>query len=223
MLVIRPAFARSASARPRRSLGGGGDLGLGIRSVFAAAFVCVSGLAHAQTPVSYQVSFPEAEHHRMQVEVTFPDVPAGTLEVVMSRTSPGRYAIHEFAKNVYDVQIDDGAGGSLAVARPGPSQWNVSGHSGTVRVRYKVFGDRIDGTYVAIDATHAHLNIPASLMWARGLEPRPARVTFDAPDDWKIATQLRPTSDPRTFTAANLQYLIDSPAELSSFTLHAFQ
>ncbi len=178
---------------------------------------------HTQPPVAYRVSFPEAEHHRMQVEVTFPDVPAGTLEVVMSRTSPGRYAIHEFAKNVYDVQIDDGAGGSLAVARPGPSQWNVSGHSGTVRVRYKVFGDRIDGTYLAIDATHAHLNIPASLMWARGLEPRPARVTFDAPDDWKIATQLRPTSDPRTFTAANLQYLIDSPTELSSFTLHTFQ
>ena len=48
----------------------------------------------------------------MQVEVTFPDVPPGTLEVMMSRTSPGRYAIHEFARNVYDVQIDDGAGGA---------------------------------------------------------------------------------------------------------------
>ena len=191
--------------------------------LWLAAPALVLAQTHTQTPVAYRISFPEAEHHRMQVEVTFPDVPAGTLEVVMSRTSPGRYAIHEFAKNVYDVQIDDGAGGSLAVARPDPSQWNVSGHSGTVRVRYKVFGDRIDGTYLAIDATHAHLNIPASLMWARGLEPRPARVTFDAPDDWKIATQLRPTSDPRTFTAANLQYLIDSPAELSSFTLHAFQ
>ena len=31
-----------------------------------------------------------------------------------------------------------------------------------------------------------------------------------------------PTSDPRTFTAANLQYLIDSPTELSNFTLRTF-
>jgi len=85
-----------------------------------------------------------------------------------------------------------------------------------------VFGDRLDGTYLAIDATHAHLNIPASLMWARRLENRPVRVTFDAPDNWKIATQLRPTSDPRTFTAANLAYLTDSPTELSNFTLHTF-
>ena len=54
----------------------------------------------------------------MQVEVTFPDVPPGTLEVMMSRTSPGRYAIHEFARNVYDVQIDDGAGVPLGVEQP---------------------------------------------------------------------------------------------------------
>ncbi len=117
----------------------------------------------------------------MQVEVTFPDVPPGTLEVLMSRTSPGRYAIHEFARNVYDVQIDDGAGAPLGVERPNPSQWNVAGHRGAVRVRYKVFGDQLDGTYLAIDSTHAHMNMPASLMWARGLESRPVRVTFDAP------------------------------------------
>ena len=158
----------------------------------------------------------------MQVEVTFSEVPAGPLEVVMSSTSPGRYALHEFAKNVSDVQIDDGAGRLLAFERPTPAQWTVTGHSGAVRVRYKVFGDRLDGTFVAVDATHAHLNIPASFMWARGFEERPVRVSFDTPRDWKVATQLRPTADPRTFTAANLQYLVDSPTELSNFSLRTF-
>src|SRR5688572_15353917 len=172
-----------------------------IRSVFVAAFVCFSAAAHAQAPVSYRVSFPEAQHHRMQVEVTFPELPPGTLEVMMSRTSPGRYAIHEFARNVYDVQIDDGAGKALGVERPNPSQWNITRHQGTVRARYKVFGDLLNGTHLAIDSTHAHLNIPPSLMWARGFEDRPAQVTFDAPSRWKVATQLHPTSDPRTFEA----------------------
>ena len=158
----------------------------------------------------------------MHVEVTFSDVPPGTLEVMMSRTSPGRYAIHEFARNVYDVQIDDGRGRPLAVERATPSQWNVSGHPGTVRVRYKVFGDLLNGTHLAIDSTHAHVNIPASLMWARGFENTPARVTFNAPADWNVATQLHPTTDPRTFTARNLQYLVDSPVELSAFTLRTF-
>jgi predicted metalloprotease with PDZ domain len=158
----------------------------------------------------------------MQVEVTFPDVPAGALDVMMSRTSPGRYAVHEFARHVYDVRIDDGAGAPLVVHRPNPSQWTVAAHGGTVRVRYTVFGDLVNGTHLAIDATHAHVNIPASLMWARGLEERAVRLTFDAPAAWKVATQLLPTTDPRTFTAGNLHYLIDSPVELSAFTQRAF-
>ena len=155
----------------------------------------------------------------MQVEVTFPDVPAGTLEILMSRTSPGRYAIHEFAKNVYDVQIDNGHGVPLPYEQPNAGQWNVTGQSGTIRIRYKVFGDSLDGTYLSVDSTHAHLNMPASLMWARGFEARPATVTFDAPAQWKVATQLHPTRDPRTYAAPNLSYLVDSPTELSDFTL----
>lgn len=186
-------------------------------------FLAICSAAAAQAPVAYRVSFPDAEHHRMQVEVTFPDVPPGTLEVLMPRTSPGRYAIHEFAKNVYDVRIDNASGGAVQVDRPNPSQWNITGHSGVVRLRYTVFGDRLDGTFLAIDATHAHMNMPASLVWARGLEARPVRITFDAPPEWNIATQLRPTSDPRTFSAANLQYLMDSPTELSNFTLRTFR
>jgi predicted metalloprotease with PDZ domain len=140
----------------------------------------------------------------------------------MSRTSPGRYAIHEFAKNVYDVRVDDGSGLPLPFERPNPTQWNVASPGGAVRVRYKVFGDRLDGTFLAIDTTHAHLNVPASLMWARGFENRPATVTFDAPARWKVATQLHPTGDPRTFTAGSLAYLVDSPIELSDFTLRTF-
>lgn len=197
-------------------------------SVLLVLVVCAPALAQSlissQAPVTYRITFSEAQHHRMQVEVSFAEVPARPLEVLMSRTSPGRYAVHEFSKNVYDVQIDNGSGGALAVQRPNPGQWDVSGHGGTVRVRYKVFGDQTDGTYLGIDSTHAHINIPAALMWARGLETRAVRVTFEPPpgSSWKVATQLHQTDDPRTFTAANLYYLIDSPTELSDFVLRTF-
>ena len=54
----------------------------------------------------------------------------------MSRSSPGRYALHEFAKNVYNVRVTDTAGKPLTVTRPNPHQWDVDGHSGHVRVTY---------------------------------------------------------------------------------------
>jgi predicted metalloprotease with PDZ domain len=176
-------------------------------------------------PVLYRLAFPAPEHHYAQVEATFSGLPAAPLEARMSRSSPGRYALHEFAKNVFDVQAFDGAGRPLPLARPDPYQWDVPGHDGTVRMVYKVFGNQVDGTYLGIDTSHAHMNMPATLMWARGLERREARVTFVPPDGlgWKPATQLFPTADPWTFTAPNFQYLMDSPVELSDHEVRSFQ
>jgi predicted metalloprotease with PDZ domain len=181
-------------------------------------------LAEAQAPVSYRLSFPEPEHRWMQVQVRFDDVPPGPLELRMSRSSPGRYALHEFAKNVYDVRITDARGAALTVLRSTPHEWNVIGHSGGVEVTYRIFGDRIDGTYLAIDSTHAHINMPAALMWARGLERRPVSVRFEPPagTSWRVATQLFPGTDTLTYTAPNLQYLMDSPSEFSGFSLRTF-
>jgi predicted metalloprotease with PDZ domain len=195
-----------------------------IRALLAVLVVLAPAAARAQAPIEYRLSFPEAEHRLMDVEVRFDDVPAGTLELRMSRSSPGRYALHEFAKNVFDVRVTDAAGAALPVARPNPHQWNVTGHHGSVRVAYRIFGDRVDGTYLGIDSTHAHINMPAALMWARGLELRPATVHVAPPpgSGWRVGTQLLPGADPFTYTAPNLQYLMDSPTEVSAFSLRTF-
>jgi predicted metalloprotease with PDZ domain len=201
--------------------------GMRMISPMLAGAALVAGLAApaaAQAPVAYRVSFPAPEHRWMQVEVTFADVPAGPLQVRMSRSSPGRYALHEFAKNVFDVQVKDGRGRPLVAQRPNLHQWTVVGHDGTVVVGYRVFGDRTDGTYLSVDATHGHMNMPAALMWARGLEQRAARVEFVPPagKTWNVATQLFPTGSPYVFTAPNLQYLMDSPTEVGAFTSRVF-
>jgi predicted metalloprotease with PDZ domain len=198
-----------------------------VRRLTLIAFLLVVLLQPAvqtQTPVAYRLSFPEAVHHLMQVDATFTTVPPGPLELRMSRSSPGRYALHEFAKNVFDVRITDEAGQALSVTRPNPHEWDVTGHSGTVRVTYRVFGDRLDGTYLAIDTSHAHINMPAAIMWARGFERQPITIRFDRPAgaSWRVATQLTPGSDGLSFTAPNLQYLMDSPSEFSQFTLRSF-
>ena len=186
-------------------------------------FVSASAWAQ-QAPIEYTLSFPAPAHRWMQVEIRFPNVPGGTLELRMARTSPGRYALHEFAKNVFDVAIVNGKGQPLTAARPNPHQWDVANHDGTVLVTYKVFGDRTDGTYLGIDDIHAHINIPAALMFARGWFERSARVTFVRPPGkaWKVATQLFPTGDPLVFTSPNIHYLMDSPADFSNFMLRTF-
>ena len=174
--------------------------------------------SRAAAPIAYRFTIPEPQHHWMQVEATFSELAAAPLEVRMSRSSPGRYSIHDFAKNVYDVHALAQDGRELAIARPDPSGWTIGQHGATVTIKYKIYGDRVDGTYLAIDTTHLHMNMPAAIMWARGLDDLPATLTFVQPAGaagraWTVATQLHPGATPLEVTAPHLQYLMDSPAE----------
>jgi len=175
-------------------------------------------------PIAYRVTFPEPQHHWMQVEMTVSGLGAAPLRARMSRSSPGRYAVHEFAKNIFQLDAVDGTGKKLAVSHADVDGWTIAGHDGTVSVTYRIFGDRADGTYLGIDTTHAHINMPAAFLWIEGLENRSMRVTFTPPaaSSWEVGTQLFPTPDPYTFTAPNLQYFMDSPTELSDFVMSTF-
>jgi predicted metalloprotease with PDZ domain len=105
-------------------------------------FVAATASFHAAAPIRYRLSFPQPQHRWMQVEASFPELGSGTLELRMSRSSPGRYSLHDFAKNVYDVHVFAADGRELEATRPDPYGWNVAGHGGSLTVRYKVFGDR---------------------------------------------------------------------------------
>ncbi|MBD2722465.1 M61 family metallopeptidase [Hymenobacter armeniacus] len=174
--------------------------------------------------VRYTVSFPNAVHHEAKVTATFAGLPAGPLRVRMARSSPGRYALHDFAKNVYYVVATDGANHPLPLNRPDPYSWEVTpATDGKVIFSYTLYGDLTDGTFAGIDQQHAHLNMPATLCYAAGLEERPAEVKFELPASWKVATQLRLGDDKTVYTAPNLQYLMDSPVSLGAQQVRSWQ
>ncbi|RYC52113.1 M61 family metallopeptidase [Flagellimonas olearia] len=187
-------------------------------------FAILSGLWSMAQTNSYTISFGNAVHHEASINATFPDLEGDTISFRMSRTSPGRYALHEFAKNVYGFKAFDSKGNALSVHRPNPYEWQVTGHDGSIQVQYTLFANRGDGTYSQIDETHAHLNIPATFMYAPSLSERNIEVTFDVREDlnWKVATQL-PLVSGTTYSAPNLYYFMDSPTEISDFMLRSFE
>src|SRR5436190_24386132 len=121
-----------------------------------------AGWAQTNSPIVYQVTFPEPEHHWMQVEMTVSNLGTQPFDARMSRSSPGRYAVAEFAKNIFWLEAYNGKGQKLATTRPDADVWRVAGHDGTVRIVYKIFGDHANGTYFGLDTTHAHLQMPAA-------------------------------------------------------------
>lgn len=190
------------------------------------ALILVATLAHGAfaQAVEYTLSLPAPQERWLQVEARFPARPGEPLDVRMSRSSPGRYATHEFAKNLFALQARDVDGAALTIEPLRPDLWRIVPKGDIVTVTYRLFGDHIDGTYLAVDDTHAHINAPAVFLWAPSLSDQKASVRLVPPTGkpWRVFTQLFPTPDAQVFTAPNLQYLLDSPIEFSAAALREF-
>jgi predicted metalloprotease with PDZ domain len=182
-------------------------------------FLAVLWISHTYAQkINYVVSFPNIVHHEANISVAAAGIPAGKAIFRMSRSSPGRYATHEFGKNVYDVKAFDQHGKALPINRIDGDVYEVPKQNGFVRVDYTLYAAYPDGTYSGIDPGSIHLNMPATFMWIKGFDKAPITITFNIPSDKKftIATQLKPTDNPIEFNAPGLQYFMDCPTKIGN-------
>ena len=189
-----------------------------VRIFFLSIFFFHS--AGAQT-IRYEVSFPNAIHHEAQISLTVSQLPNQPATFRMSRSSPGRYATHEFGKNVYNVTAVDEQNQPMPVTRTEGDVYTVPTHKGTIKLSYTLFGNYPDGTYMGIDPQSIHLNMPATFMWVKGFDQRPITIKFNVPSGnmGVVATQLVPTADRFTYTAPNFQYFMDSPVKIGTLAV----
>lgn len=188
-----------------------------------ALFVLLSfsSALKAQEPIQYTVSLENAVHHEALISMLIPQVPDGPFKLRMSRSSPGRYATHEFGKNIYDLHAYDADGTEIKINQTEGDVYEIPNHQAKVKITYTLFANWVDGTYAGIDHRHAHLNMPASFMWVPTMQNVPIEVKFNLPLYWKVATQLIPKNG--VYYAPNLQYFMDSPTELSNYKLKSWE
>ena len=168
--------------------------------------------------INYVISFPNIVHHEANISLAAAGIPPGKAVFRMSRSSPGRYATHEFGKNVYEVKAFDQNGNALPISRIDGDVYEVPKQNGFVRVDYTLYAAYPDGTYSGVDPSSVHLNMPATFMWIKGFDKAPITITFNIPSDkkWTIATQLKPTDNPIEFNAPGLQYFMDCPTKIGN-------
>ncbi len=191
--------------------------------VFISIFYFNSTILQAQDTIRYHMSFTNAVHHECLVSILIQGVPDEPLYFNMSNSSPGRYANHEFAKNVYSVEAISMDDELLPITKTGISEWMVIPENGYVKLYYNLYANHPDGTYAGIDQTFALLNMPASIMWVKGLENKPVKIDFDFHEStgWKVSTQL-PHLKANSYYAPDLYYLMDSPTVLAKTDLREF-
>jgi len=177
-----------------------------------------------QKPIFYSISFPNAVHHEAEIVLTIPQAPSGPIRLRMSRSSAGRYATHEFGKNIYNIKASNVDGSELELKQIEGDLYEIPQHGDAVKISYTLFGNWTDGTYTGIDPSHAHLNMPATFMWVIGQDKRPIKFEFNDLDKygWKVASQLK-NEGANIYSAPNMQYMMDSPTELSAYKVSSWE
>ena len=194
-----------------------------VRLFILNALIFVSTFLFAQDPIQYQVNLDNVQHHEIDITIDFPSLPQKALVVHMPTASPGRYAIHNFAKNVYDVKATDSKGKVLKVYKRMADEWEIAGHDGHVTFQYTLFANRADGTYAGVDNRKVHMNMPATFAYGKEMPKRPVEISFDLSKrpNWKVATQLKKLAANK-FYAPNYYYFFDSPTIIGDIDFRSF-
>ena len=146
--------------------------------------------------------------HLMEVEITVARSRASTLDFAMPAWAPGRYAIYDFAKNVQEFTAQGANGQILSWTQPDKQTWRVDAKDcgGSVRVRYKVFGNDLSGSFSQFDASHANINGASVFMYVVGHKPNPLSLTLHPPPGWKIISGFSLSLQQNSFQVPELRH-----------------
>jgi predicted metalloprotease with PDZ domain len=179
-----------------------------------------AGQTKGQLELNYHLHLSRPSTHLVEIEIDASKVSSPILDFVLPAWSPGRYAIYNFAKNVQDFHALDSHGQALDWTQPDKQTWRVDTHNagGTVRVRYQVYTNDLNGSFSQFDTSHLNLNGASVYMYVDGHKPDPLTLALeDLPEmtpAWKIVSGLSSSSDQKSFKVSSYDRLIDTPLEI---------
>ncbi len=169
----------------------------------------------AGPPVTYELDLREPHAHRIRVRVIVPE-PALTTEIQFPAWN-ALYQIRDFVRNVEDLRAEcDGR--PLKLARLDLDTWRTGSEAcSRLELHYAVYANEEGPFSSVLNDQHGFMNFALLLFYLPRERDRAAKIRFDLPQRWKLATLLdeRGTSD--EFTADNYDTLVDSPAEAGEF------
>ncbi|HEY7192262.1 MAG TPA: PDZ domain-containing protein [Gemmatimonadales bacterium] len=177
--------------------------------------------------VFYSVTVPnDRSAYFVELQIDHPPDPS---RLVIPNWAPGAYRLMDSWQNIREFAAVTAGGGPLPVSKDSPISWTVDTKgSARITIRYtagltdSVAWRRPNNRWF-LRASSGLIDGPRTFMYLDGYQQAPARVTFQLPRGWRIATGLPPTNkDSIIFAAPNYDVLIDSPVLLGHFMTYPF-
>ena len=174
--------------------------------------------------ISYTVTFPEAQAHYADIEMSISGLKQNTLDLKMPVGTPGSYLIREFAKNVEGFSAMAN-GKDLPAPKITKNCWRIqtTGVS-AVTVKYRVYCFEISVRTSFVDASHGFLSTTGIFMYPDKMIHQSSTVHIVPQKGWtSVSTSLEMVNnDPFTRHAPNYDILFDSPIEVGNQDVFGF-
>jgi len=178
------------------------------------AFVPPGLAQQAETPdvIRYRIGWDNPASQLYTVRVTAPTEGDDAIVFSLPAWRPGRYILQYYASNVQRVRAFDGGGDPLPVHWVDLDSWRVeAGDAAEVSLEYEYYARTIDAGSSRLAPDYAYFNPVNLLPWVEGRMDRPARLTLEAPADWRTVTQLEKVGEPHVYAAPDYHALVDAP------------
>src|SRR5579859_2447614 len=178
-------------------------------SLHAARVLPAAGQVPTPLELNYHLRLSHPSMHLVEVRIDVTHVTSPNIDFVLPAWSSGRYAIYNFAKNVKEFEVSDGSGRPLPWTQPDKQTWRVDtqNSAGTVRARYRVYANDLNGSFSQFDSSHLNLNGASVYMYVDGHKQDPLTLTVDElpamTPSWKIVSGFSPSTGQKSFAVAS--------------------
>lgn len=176
--------------------------------------------ARAHPVVHYRLSVSDADSTGFDVQMEIRNV-RDTFRVAMAKHPEYDDRFFRYVQNLRLLT----PGGSIV--REDSAVWSVVAPGGTATIAYRIQlpapQPPARGAWRPfLSPTGGLTGGPHAFMYVVGAELGPSHVAVQMPASWRIATGLTPTSEPRTFSAASVYELVESPILVGRFRAWSF-
>jgi predicted metalloprotease with PDZ domain len=146
------------------------------------------------------------------------------MELSLPTWTPGWYTIENYGKNILRFKITDAKGTPLAHMMTRKQTWSVETKGlDQLKIEFDYRANVLALNQAKVSKDFAFFTGTELFLMAAGHRESPSNVRFVLPQNWKIISALKETSDPRVFTAPDYDTLVDAPTEMGNFDVTRFE
>lgn len=191
--------------------------------LLAISILATARAADEAFRIDYSVDVASIDETQFHVVADVQNIRQDSIEFSLPVWTPGWYTIENYARNISRLIVRGPDGKRLNHERTRKQSWRVSTQGlASVKIEFDYSATKLALNQAKIDADFAFFTGTELFVFAEGHRDCPSLLRLKFPAGWKSVSALKETDDPRVFSAANYDELVDGPVLMGQFDARKF-